>query len=77
MKVLVISQYIKIVNNPGCDTYPCYNGGTCVYADGGAKCNCRPDSYGEHCEITEGIIPLFCDPFDIQRNDLLLDLLII
>ena len=55
----MISHYITIVKNPGCDTYPCYNGGTCVYADGGAKCNCLPGVDGEHCEMTKGIIILF------------------
>ena len=38
----------------GCDTFQCFNGGTCVYGDSnGARCECLADFYGDNCEIVE------------------------
>ena len=44
----------------GCDTFQCFNGGSCVFGDSqGARCDCPAGVYGDKCEIVEGNLLLF------------------
>ena len=36
-----------------CDSDPCYNGGTCHYESGMAKCECLPGYDGRFCELSK------------------------
>ena len=38
-----------------CDSSPCYNGGTCHYESGVAKCECLPGYDGRFCELSKYI----------------------
>ena len=55
----------------GCDTFQCFNGGTCVFGDSeGARCDCPADVYGDKCEIVEGNLLLFRTVSDQKIFDL-------
>ena len=44
------NSFIMFAGSHPCDSFPCYNGGTCHEDEGGYWCECHPGYDGHRCE---------------------------